>query len=77
MTRQVTSAVVTLNLPCDLVIVRPCDSDPDPGPVSRQVACRWDDVRLLLQDMERSFSPSSIHFRIKLLAAAEQLQVRR
>ncbi|XP_037093805.1 ankyrin repeat and fibronectin type-III domain-containing protein 1-like [Pollicipes pollicipes] len=40
-----------------------------------KVACTWDDVRSLRQDMERSLSSSSVHFRIKLLAAAEQLQV--
>ncbi|XP_043191220.1 ankyrin repeat and fibronectin type-III domain-containing protein 1-like [Amphibalanus amphitrite] len=39
-----------------------------------KVACTWDDVRSLRQDMERSLSSSSVHFRIKLLAAAEQLQ---
>jgi hypothetical protein len=40
-----------------------------------QVACTWDDVKSLRQDMERSLSSSAVHFRIKLLQAAAQMQV--
>jgi len=39
------------------------------------VACTWDDVKSLRQDMERSLSSSTVHFRIKLLQAAAQMQV--
>jgi len=39
-----------------------------------QVACTWDDVKSLRQDMEKSINPSSIHFRLKLLQAAAQMQ---
>lgn len=38
-----------------------------------QVACTWDDVKLLRMDMERNAS-SAIHFRTKLLSAACQMQ---
>ncbi|PSN43050.1 hypothetical protein C0J52_23158 [Blattella germanica] len=38
------------------------------------VACTWDDVKSLRQDMERSLSSSAVHFRIKLLQAAAQMQ---
>jgi hypothetical protein len=40
-----------------------------------QVACTWDDVKSLRQDMERNLSSSTVHFRIKLLQAAAQMQV--
>ncbi|XP_020709867.2 uncharacterized protein LOC105689444 isoform X3 [Athalia rosae] len=39
-----------------------------------KVACTWDDVKSLRQDMEKSHSSSTIHFRIKLLQAAAQMQ---
>ncbi|XP_046661009.1 uncharacterized protein LOC124354526 [Homalodisca vitripennis] len=39
-----------------------------------QVACTWDDVKWLRQDMEKSLSSSAVHFRIKLLQAAAQMQ---
>lgn len=39
-----------------------------------KVACTWDDVKSLRQDMERSLSSSTVHFRIKLLQAAAQMQ---
>ncbi|XP_069684957.1 ankyrin repeat and fibronectin type-III domain-containing protein 1 isoform X3 [Periplaneta americana] len=39
-----------------------------------KVACTWDDVKSLRQDMERSLSSSAVHFRIKLLQAAAQMQ---
>ncbi|KAL1116244.1 hypothetical protein AAG570_005739 [Ranatra chinensis] len=39
-----------------------------------KVACTWDDVKWLRQDMEKSLSSSAIHFRIKLLQAAAQMQ---
>lgn len=41
-----------------------------------KVACTWDDVKSLRQDMEKSHSSSTNHFRIKLLQAAAQMQVR-
>lgn len=41
-----------------------------------KVACTWDDVKTLRQDMEKSHSSSTNHFRIKLLQAAAQMQVR-
>jgi hypothetical protein len=40
-----------------------------------KVACTWDDVKSLRQDMEKSHSSSTNHFRIKLLQAAAQMQV--
>ncbi|RZF48884.1 hypothetical protein LSTR_LSTR003264 [Laodelphax striatellus] len=40
-----------------------------------KVACTWDDVKWLKQDMEKSLSSSAVHFRIKLLQAAVQMQV--
>lgn len=39
-----------------------------------KVACTWDDVKSLRQDMEKSLSSSTVHFRIKLLQAATQMQ---
>ncbi|XP_075230563.1 ankyrin repeat and fibronectin type III domain containing protein wide awake isoform X2 [Lycorma delicatula] len=39
-----------------------------------KVACTWDDVKWLRQDMEKSLSSSAVHFRIKLLQAAAQMQ---
>nr|CAD7439694.1 unnamed protein product [Timema bartmani] len=39
-----------------------------------KVACTWDDVKSLRQDMEKSLSSSAVHFRIKLLQAAAQMQ---
>ncbi|KAK3930258.1 Ankyrin repeat and fibronectin type-III domain-containing protein 1 [Frankliniella fusca] len=39
-----------------------------------KVACTWDDVKSLRQDMEKSLNSSSVHFRIKLLQAAAQMQ---
>ncbi|XP_034242737.1 ankyrin repeat and fibronectin type-III domain-containing protein 1 isoform X2 [Thrips palmi] len=39
-----------------------------------KVACTWDDVKSLRQDMEKSLNSSSIHFRMKLLQAAAQMQ---
>ncbi|XP_052128634.1 uncharacterized protein LOC113212360 isoform X1 [Frankliniella occidentalis] len=39
-----------------------------------KVACTWDDVKSLRQDMEKSLNSSSIHFLIKLLQAAAQMQ---
>ncbi|XP_017888104.1 uncharacterized protein LOC108629762 isoform X1 [Ceratina calcarata] len=39
-----------------------------------KVACTWDDVKVLRQDMEKSHSSSTNHFRIKLLQAAAQMQ---
>ncbi|XP_073995813.1 ankyrin repeat and fibronectin type III domain containing protein wide awake isoform X3 [Rhodnius prolixus] len=39
-----------------------------------KVACTWDDVKWLRQDMEKSLSSPAIHFRIKLLQAAAQMQ---
>lgn len=41
-----------------------------------KVACTWDDVKSLRQDMEKSHSSSTNHFKIKLLQAAAQMQVR-
>ncbi|XP_017759356.1 PREDICTED: uncharacterized protein LOC108550201 isoform X1 [Eufriesea mexicana] len=39
-----------------------------------KVGCTWDDVKVLRQDMEKSHSSSTNHFRIKLLQAAAQMQ---
>ncbi|XP_033214419.1 ankyrin repeat and fibronectin type-III domain-containing protein 1 isoform X3 [Belonocnema kinseyi] len=39
-----------------------------------KVACTWDDVKTLRQDMEKTHSSSTNHFRIKLLQAASQMQ---
>ncbi|XP_014240911.1 uncharacterized protein LOC106661788 isoform X1 [Cimex lectularius] len=39
-----------------------------------KVSCTWDDVKWLRQDMEKSLSSPAIHFRIKLLQAAAQMQ---
>ncbi|KAK7791464.1 hypothetical protein R5R35_002385 [Gryllus longicercus] len=39
-----------------------------------KVDCTWDDVKSLCQDMEKSLSSSTVHFRIKLLQAAAQMQ---
>ncbi|CAN8008061.1 unnamed protein product, partial [Ixodes pacificus] len=39
-----------------------------------KVACTWDDVRTLRQDMEKSHSSSNVHFRSKLLQTVEQMQ---
>lgn len=40
-----------------------------------KVGCTWDDVKILRQNMEKSHSSSTNHFRIKLLQAAAQMQV--
>lgn len=40
-----------------------------------KVACSWDDVKSLKQDMEKSQGSSTNHFRIKMLQAATQMQV--
>ncbi|KFM56979.1 Ankyrin repeat and fibronectin type-III domain-containing protein 1, partial [Stegodyphus mimosarum] len=39
-----------------------------------KVACTWEDVKILRQDMEKSHSSSNVHFRSKLLQAVEQMQ---
>ncbi|GAB6025733.1 hypothetical protein CHUAL_011717 [Chamberlinius hualienensis] len=39
-----------------------------------KVACTWDDVKSLRQDMDKSLSSSTVHFRSRLLQAAAQLQ---
>lgn len=39
-----------------------------------KVACTWDDVKTLRQDMEKSHSSSNVHFRSKLLQTVEQMQ---
>ncbi|XP_043479149.1 uncharacterized protein LOC122509277 isoform X4 [Leptopilina heterotoma] len=39
-----------------------------------KIACTWDDVKSLRQDMEKSHMSSTNHFRIKLLQAASQMQ---
>lgn len=39
-----------------------------------KVACTWEDVKTLRQDMEKSHSSSNVHFRSKLLSAVEQMQ---
>ncbi|XP_054722612.1 ankyrin repeat and fibronectin type-III domain-containing protein 1-like [Uloborus diversus] len=39
-----------------------------------KVACTWEDVKTLKQDMEKSHSSSNVHFRSKLLQAVEQMQ---
>uniref|UniRef100_A0A1B6E9F7 Ankyrin repeat and fibronectin type-III domain-containing protein 1 n=1 Tax=Clastoptera arizonana TaxID=38151 RepID=A0A1B6E9F7_9HEMI len=39
-----------------------------------KIACTWDDVKWLRQDMEKSLNSSAVHFRIKLLQAAAQMQ---
>jgi hypothetical protein len=41
-----------------------------------KVACTWDDVKTLKQDMEKSQNSTTNHFRIKLLQAAIQMQVK-
>lgn len=40
-----------------------------------KVACTWEDVKVLRQDMEKTNSNSTNHFRLKLLQAALQMQV--
>lgn len=40
-----------------------------------KVAATWDDVKSLRQDMERHLTSTTSHFRIKLLQAAQQMQV--
>ena len=40
-----------------------------------QIACTWDDVKSLRQDMDKSGNQSTMLFRSKLLQAAAQLQV--
>lgn len=40
-----------------------------------KVSCSWDDIKSLKSDMEKHAS-SAVHFRIKLLSAALQMQVR-
>nr|XP_031832655.1 uncharacterized protein LOC116426992 isoform X4 [Nomia melanderi] len=39
-----------------------------------KVACTWEDVKTLRQDMEKSHNSSTNYFRIKLLQAAAQMQ---
>ncbi|XP_014235267.1 uncharacterized protein LOC106658011 isoform X3 [Trichogramma pretiosum] len=39
-----------------------------------KVACSWEDVKPLKQDMEKSHSNTSNHFRVKLLNSAAQMQ---
>ncbi|XP_064627052.1 ankyrin repeat and fibronectin type-III domain-containing protein 1-like isoform X3 [Lineus longissimus] len=39
-----------------------------------KVACTWEDVKSLRQDMDKNSSSSTVHFRSKLLQAAAQLQ---
>ncbi|XP_066908676.1 ankyrin repeat and fibronectin type-III domain-containing protein 1 isoform X1 [Halyomorpha halys] len=39
-----------------------------------KIACTWDDVKWLRQDMEKSLSSPGVHFRIKLLQAATAMQ---
>uniref|UniRef100_A0A061QLM3 Putative fibronectin/RAS containing n=1 Tax=Cupiennius salei TaxID=6928 RepID=A0A061QLM3_CUPSA len=39
-----------------------------------KVACTWEDVKTLRQDMEKSQSSSNVHFRSKVLQAVEQMQ---
>ncbi|XP_066594906.1 uncharacterized protein wake isoform X2 [Prorops nasuta] len=39
-----------------------------------KVACTWDDVKSLRQDMDKSHTSSTNHFRIKILQAAAQMQ---
>ncbi|XP_076334033.1 ankyrin repeat and fibronectin type-III domain-containing protein 1-like isoform X2 [Tachypleus tridentatus] len=39
-----------------------------------KVACTWEDIKTLRQDMEKSQSSSVLHFRSKLLQAVEQMQ---
>ncbi len=41
-----------------------------------QIACTWEDVKSLRQDMDKSSNQSSMLFRSKLLQAAAQMQVR-
>ncbi|XP_076334282.1 ankyrin repeat and fibronectin type-III domain-containing protein 1-like isoform X2 [Tachypleus tridentatus] len=40
-----------------------------------KVACTWEDIKTLRQDMEKSQSSSLLHFRSKLLQAVEQMQM--
>lgn len=40
-----------------------------------KVACTWSDVKSLKQDMEKNLNSTTSHFRIKLLQAAQQMQV--
>lgn len=40
-----------------------------------KVACTWDNVKTLRQDMEKSHGSPMNHFRLKLLQAAAQMQV--
>jgi hypothetical protein len=40
-----------------------------------KVACTWEDVKSLRQDMERSTAEGKVHFRGKLLQAVSVLQV--
>ncbi|XP_076345362.1 ankyrin repeat and fibronectin type-III domain-containing protein 1-like isoform X19 [Tachypleus tridentatus] len=40
-----------------------------------KVACTWEDIKTLRQDMEKSQSSSVLHFRSKLLQAVEQMQM--
>ena len=40
-----------------------------------KIACTWDDVKVLKQDMEKNLISATSHFRIKLLQAAQQMQV--
>ncbi|XP_074648246.1 ankyrin repeat and fibronectin type-III domain-containing protein 1-like isoform X2 [Tubulanus polymorphus] len=39
-----------------------------------KVACTWDDVKSLRQDMDKSSSSNTVHFRSKLLQSAAQFQ---
>ena len=40
-----------------------------------QVACTWDDIKSLRQDMDKSTAEGKVHFRGKLLQAISIMQV--
>ena len=40
-----------------------------------QVACTWDDIKSLRQDMDKSTAEGKVHFRGKLLQAISVMQV--
>lgn len=42
---------------------------------SLQVACTWDDIKSLRQDMDKSTAEGKVHFRGKLLQAISIMQV--
>ncbi|XP_072155401.1 ankyrin repeat and fibronectin type-III domain-containing protein 1 isoform X2 [Bemisia tabaci] len=39
-----------------------------------KVSCTWEDIKWMKNDMEKSLNSSSVHFRVKLLTAAMQMQ---